>query len=272
VLGPFGLFAAFGRRLTGQRGEHFRKRAANYLGARDFNGYHAAMAASYLCPVGKDVLVIGCNRGEDCRYFVEFGARRVVGIDPMDEIGAVVQARNVAYVRGSAEAMPFCAHSFDVVFAVATLEHVPSIEAAFAEMRRVSRAGALIYAASAPLWNARSGPHWGDAFRDYPWIHLRTDVGGVLAYNAHHRIFSDAQVEYYLRSPHFNRRWAKEYLAAGASVSHVAIIRNDIELEDERDVAPGVVEELMAKGYDEQELFGLTHIFIARALKGELTP
>ena len=266
------MLAALGRPLTGGRRERFRKLAANYLGASDFNGYHAAMAASYLSPAGKDVLVIGCNRGEDCRYFVEFGARTVVGIDPMDEIGAAFQAANVAYVRGSAEAMPFRTRSFDLVFAVATLEHVPCIEAAFAEMRRVSRAGALIYAASAPLWNARSGPHWGDAFRDHPWIHLRTDVKGVLAYNSQHRILSDVQVAYYLRSPHFNRRWAKEYVAAGASVRGAEIIHNDIELEDERDVESVVIEDLVARGYDERELFGLTHIFIARAQKGELTP
>jgi SAM-dependent methyltransferase len=262
------IAGALWRQLVDPHPSYFRKRAAHFLSNGDLNGYHAATAANYLNPVGRDVLVIGCNRGEDCRYFANFGARAIVGIDPMDEIGAAFKAPSVAYVRGSAETMPFPAGSFDLVFAFATLEHVPNIEAAFSEMRRVSRAGALIYAASAPLWNARSGPHWGDVFHDYPWIHLRTDADGVHAYNAERQILPEVQVEYCMRSPHFNRRWARDYIAAGALVRGAEIIRNDIELEGDRGADPGVVAELFARGYDERELFGLTHIFVARTTGG----
>ena len=47
-------------------------------------------------------LLAGCNRGEDCRYFVELGARRVDGIDVIDAIGntPLIKLKRVSEMTG----------------------------------------------------------------------------------------------------------------------------------------------------------------------------
>ena len=62
------------------------------------------------------------------------------------------------FVQGSATELPFEADSFDVVWSVWTLEHVPDPELALEEMRRVLRDGGYIYLR--PAWN---NPTWASA-------------------------------------------------------------------------------------------------------------
>src|SRR6266436_5241998 len=88
----------------------------------DLNGYHAHIAASYFDIDDKRVLVIGCNRGEDCQYFANMGAGHVVGVDIIDEIGVNFMRPSVSYIRASAESMPLPDDEFDLVYAFATLE------------------------------------------------------------------------------------------------------------------------------------------------------
>jgi SAM-dependent methyltransferase len=242
-------------------------------GAGDYKLYHASIATAECDVAGKCVLVVGCNRGEDCKIFVDMGAEQVTGLDVMDEIGANFVHPNVSYRKASAEQMPFEDDSFDLVFAYATLEHVPDITAAFREMARVCVRGGLIYSAAAPLWNSRQGPHWGSLFDEMPWIHLRRSVEEVRAYNraqgeANPAVArpSAAQVAYWLDDRFFNKRWARDYLAAGWSVPNVEIIRNDLECEPDEVLPAEVAAELAAKGYSRRELLALTHILIARRL------
>src|SRR5262245_9155994 len=163
--------------------QHLRAAQAALAGAKpDYNRYHANIAANYL-PIGRrDVLVVGCNRGDDCRYFVEFGARKVVGLDIMDEIGRAFPHSAVEYRRASIEDAPIDDGEFDFVFCFATMEHVPNIERAFKEMVRGCRKGGAVYCVAAPLWHSRGGPHWGSAFDDFPWIHLRLPREEIFAY------------------------------------------------------------------------------------------
>ena len=62
----------------------------------------------------------------------------------------------------------------------------------------------------------------------------------------------------------FNRRRPQEYIDACASLDGIEIIDNQIDLEADRDTHPEIVADLNAKGYTEQDLFGMTHFFIAR--------
>jgi SAM-dependent methyltransferase len=239
----------------------------------DYNRYHANIAASYHPVSGGRVLVVGCNRGEDCRQFVEFGAAEVVGLDVMDEIGVNFRHPRASYVKETAEAMPFADGRFDMIFCFATMEHVPDIERAFAEMARVCSTGGVIYSVAAPLWNTRQGPHWGDAFNEYPWAHLRLTRQEMIAFMEHRRLerpeapyLPPEQIRYMTDRRYFNKRPARDYLAACTALSGVEIIRNDVEEQDPSGVDQAVVAELGARGYDRRELFGLTHTFIARAV------
>jgi SAM-dependent methyltransferase len=54
-------------------------------------------------------------------------------------------------VCGSADHIPFPAASFDLVYSVATLEHVPAVDLAFEEIHRVLRPGGAVILA--PAWH-----------------------------------------------------------------------------------------------------------------------
>jgi SAM-dependent methyltransferase len=242
----------------------------------DYKRYHQARAASFGCLTGKSVLVVGCNRGEDCEYFIELGARLVVGVDVMDETGRNFSHPAVSYIRTSAEEMPLGGDSFDLVFAYATLEHVPDIRRAFAEMVRVAAPGGFIYSIAAPLWCARSGPHWGEAFDHVPWPHLRMTVEDVVALGQKARdagntnpYYSAGLIRQHLTDPLlFNRRRAHEYVDAVLAVQGIRTLRNDIEFEAQTSVKPAVVKTLFERGYTTFDLFGLTHMFVATKPKG----
>jgi ubiquinone/menaquinone biosynthesis C-methylase UbiE len=195
------------------------------LARHDYNTFHALTAMTYQAVTDKSVLVVGCNRGEDCRYFAEAGAARVIGLDVMDEIGVSFTHPCTTYTKASAEKMPFEDGEFDLVYCFATLEHVPDIFAAMREMGRVCKEGGLIYSLAAPLWNVIEGPHWDRAFADKPWIHLRMTVEEIIAYSEQRRAtnpsaqyFSPGEIAFYMNEIYFNKRPARDYLAAARAV------------------------------------------------------
>lgn len=55
------------------------------------------------------------------------------------------------FVQGSATDLPFPDSSFDSIWTVWTIEHVPNPERAFSEMRRVARKGGILFLY--PAWN-----------------------------------------------------------------------------------------------------------------------
>jgi SAM-dependent methyltransferase len=234
---------------------------------RDINGYHAAMAAFHKQPAGSDVLVVGCNRGEDCKRFVDWGAK-VIGLDIMDEIGINFSHPHASYAKASVEAMPFADGRFDLVYAIATLEHVHDIFAAFKEMARACRRGGIIYSAAAPLWNCRSGPHWGSIFDREPWPHLRMTTEEIieLCKAMGESTFLPDQIRYFMNPEFFNRRPARDYLAATWSVPFIDVIQNDIQIEDRPNENRAIERYLTELGFSRMELFGLTHLFVARKL------
>jgi SAM-dependent methyltransferase len=237
----------------------------------DYKRYHQANAARLTPLKGKSVLVVGCNRGEDCKYFVDLGACSVVGLDVLDEIGSNFTHSAVSYIQASAEDMPLNGRSFNLVFAYATLEHVPDIRRAFGQMAKAAAPGGFIYSAAAPLWCTRAGPHWGDAFNHAPWPQLRMDVEEVvkLGQEAQHSgstnpYYSAERIRQFLTDPLlFNRRRAHEYVDACVALEGIDILRNDIELEAQTGIDPHIVSVLLDKGYTTFDLFGLTHMFVA---------
>lgn len=62
----------------------------------------------------------------------------------------------------------------------------------------------------------------------------------------------------------YNRRRPQEYVDACAALDQVDILRNDIEMDPQRDTRPDLVRELKAKGYTDLDLFGMTHTLVAR--------
>ncbi|GIW04607.1 MAG: hypothetical protein KatS3mg059_1227 [Thermomicrobiales bacterium] len=89
------------------------------------------------------VLDVGCGTGN---YAIALRHRcdiSVVGIDPSKSMleQAAERSRDVHWICGRAEVLPFAAQSFDLIFSVDVVHHIRDRLAAFREARRVLRPG-----------------------------------------------------------------------------------------------------------------------------------
>jgi ubiquinone/menaquinone biosynthesis C-methylase UbiE len=237
----------------------------------DYNKMHADWAMQHQSVKGKRVLVVGCNSGLDCRYFVEAGAKAVHGLDIDDDIGRDYQHPIVQYFKESAEAMSFKNDTYDLVYCFATMEHVPNIDAAFNEMARVTKPNGLIYCIASPLWNSRQGHHYPQYFADFPWAHLRLSQEQALQYLIDNDIEiapengDQAEVANYMYDrANFNMTPSPNYISACKGLKHFYIIRNDLDRHPEDMLDPKIKIELEAKGYKSEDLRAVTHTYIGR--------
>src|SRR5690348_11685470 len=89
---------------------------------------------------GKDVFEAGCGTGLLLREAAGV-ARSAVGLDLSRGMLAPARARGLKVVQGSLTDVPLPAASFDLVYSMKVLAHVPPIEAAVAELSRLVRPG-----------------------------------------------------------------------------------------------------------------------------------
>lgn len=216
-----------------------------------------------------DVLVVGANTGKDCSYFVEFGAKSVLGLDVIEEVGSEFTHPKVKYLCEGAEDMRSIAdESFDLVYCYATMEHVPNVEAAFSEMARVVRKGGVIYSLASPLWRSPGGHHMGE-FLNWPWIHLVKSADEIADIAISNNLYSSdelarAKVEYMLDPTFFNMRPSTDYTKACAKLAGLRVLRNEILKEDASLLSHPFGAAAIAKGLSREDLLGVTHQLIAR--------
>jgi SAM-dependent methyltransferase len=105
----------------------------------------------------KLVLEIGCGRGA-----FQYLAKRWIGLDISFSVRRHVKK---PFVVASAQRLPFKDRSFDALWSVTTLEHVPEPETVLEEIRRILRPGGSVYLA--PAWHCRSWAASGHQVR--PW-------------------------------------------------------------------------------------------------------
>jgi len=89
---------------------------------------------------GKDVFEAGCGTGLLLREAAAV-ARSAVGLDLSRGMLAPARARGLHVVQGSLTDVPLPAASFDLVYSMKVLAHVPPIERAIAELARLVRPG-----------------------------------------------------------------------------------------------------------------------------------
>ncbi len=129
---------------------------------------------------GRDVLDFGCGTGELSRMLCEYGGRSVTGVDMSAE--AIDKAnRDATCERGTASSATFVhAHdnkripveddSSDLICTFDVLEHVPDIDAACCEWRRVLRRDGRVWIWWSP-WRGPFGHHLSSLI-PIPWVHL----------------------------------------------------------------------------------------------------
>jgi SAM-dependent methyltransferase len=111
----------------------------------------------------KRVLEVGSGRGSLQDVVDDY-----TGLDLSPE---VARKYHKPFVVGSATDMPFPDSTFDAIWTIWVLEHLPTPERAFEEMRRVVKPGGLLYLAAA--WNCDDWLAGGFEVRpysDFTWV------------------------------------------------------------------------------------------------------
>jgi SAM-dependent methyltransferase len=237
--------------------------------ARGYNEIALDEAEEHGLVRDRRVLVVGCNTGEDCGRFLKRGAAEVHGLDVVEEVGRNFRHPKVVYHRQSIEKTTLPSDHYDLVFAIATMEHVPDIAAGFSEMARLVRPGGVIYSSAAPLWESPFGHHMS-AFGDHPWVHLLFDAPSLVAYARSHGIEGERGhgiegiARYMLDPANFNMRPAGEYLAACADFPGLQIMENRLTSDEPNLLEHPLGKRAIAAGFNPESLLATRHLFVAR--------
>lgn len=122
-------------------------------------GYHALiddLELAVIEPLARDarVLEVGCGTGLLLER-VARNARLAKGIDLSPGMLARARERGLDVCEGSATELPFADASFELVYSVKVLAHVPDIDKALEEMARVTAPGGRIVAEFYNPWSLR---------------------------------------------------------------------------------------------------------------------
>lgn len=107
--------------------------------------YHVRLILEYFRDLnGKRVLDAGCGKGRFARVLADrYPQTAIVGFDLAEAMLRYVPS-NVRACAGSMTGLPFRSAAFDCVYATESLEHAVDIDAAVAEMCRVTKPGGRI--------------------------------------------------------------------------------------------------------------------------------
>lgn len=206
-------------------------------------------------PENLSMLEVGCGDGLVCEYMVNLGAKQVVGVDVMQTAGCNFPDSRIKYLCRDAQNLPFPDQSFDMVYSIATFEHISDPQAVFDEIIRLVKVGGYFYIQAGPLYHSPFGHHMFSYFGEYPWIHLRKSPDQILRYaettGAAARIKEDMAVsaEDYINSMlsrrHINGRLLDQYgLDALRSREDIKEIAFSISYEGEELLTPDILAEL----------------------------
>jgi SAM-dependent methyltransferase len=124
-----------------------------------------AFVTQYGLP-GKKVLDVGSGRG-----YLQDMVEDYTGLDISTTAARFYHKK---FVLGSATSMPFADNSFDAIWSIWVLEHVPNPEQALEEIRRVAKDGSLLYLS--PAWDCQ--PYLSNGYNVRPYSDF--DLSGKL--------------------------------------------------------------------------------------------
>lgn len=114
---------------------------------------------------GKHVLDLGCGYGWHCKFSVEKGAARVLGIDLSQKMIEEAEKRNsdrkIEYRVCGIEAYEYPEHMWDCVISNLALHYIKNIELVFQKVYRTLKPnGVFIFNIEHPVFTAGVGQDW----------------------------------------------------------------------------------------------------------------
>lgn len=148
------LYFAFGKKT-----KHYLlfKEKAPYLSEKEFARYYKELASTFVerktdlneeCVTeilsnlqGKTILEVGCGKGFLSKLIAQDQKYQITGIDihPPSK-----NFKNLHFVSGNIENLPFASKSFDTVICTHTLEHVQDLAKSIQELKRVTKKRLII--------------------------------------------------------------------------------------------------------------------------------
>jgi SAM-dependent methyltransferase len=216
----------------------------------------------------KDIAVLGCSYGAECKLLVEAGANSVTGYDLDPQLGKHFSHEKVSYCRQSIAEIDIVSNSFDIVYSVAVFEHVHRIAEAFNEAVRIAKPGATIMIISSPLWHAPYGNHMISTLKNMPWCHLLFSpsqlVSEIERINPHliESKESLSIIERIFDPVYFNRYPPAAYLTAVDQLKGVDICSNSIwPAHVDNDLKEPYFKHCITAGHDPKSLLSGAHFF-----------
>src|SRR5256885_10050391 len=143
---------------SGSTQSYYDRFASSYERERH-HGYHRLIDELELELVrrygtGRDVLEAGCGTGLLLREAAGF-SRSALGLDLSRGMLGAARGRGLPVLQGSLTELPLPSASFDVVYSMKVLPHVPPIREAVAELARVVRPGGHLLLEFYNPWSLR---------------------------------------------------------------------------------------------------------------------
>ena len=174
-----------------------------------FQEMPARVIARYINLTGRQILEIGGAQASlSGRAFLNTGAERVVvtGLDHIQEEG---ESEDQKLVILRADGLDLLRHlepaSFDVVFGLSIIEHIPNPRRFLEQVQAVLKPGGLALFEGYPLWSSALGHHlwvasWGGTYQGQTGAnYLFTPLAGVPATNPipnwGHLLMNEAELE-----------------------------------------------------------------------------
>lgn len=193
---------------------------------------------------GKSVLEVGGSLPEKL-VIEDIGAKQWTAIEEIDywtEIAAEIPTENILPIEmakykstnkyqiltGGIENLPESFYQkFDVVFSIATFEHIAKLPDALDKMYKALKPGGKVFSLFSPIWSAHDGHHLTDVYDEHgnfyyfgkspipPWGHLLMkpmEMYDYLINQKHSRSFANKVIYYIYNSNHINRFMFEDYI------------------------------------------------------------
>lgn len=114
---------------------------------------------------GKTVLDLGCGYGWHCRYAVENGAKKVIGIDlserMIEKAKEMTNSSKISYHLMGMEEIDGLNETFDIVISSLALHYVPSFHEIAKKVNHCLTAGGdFVFSAEHPIFTAQGTEDW----------------------------------------------------------------------------------------------------------------